>query len=211
MRWTTLFSCSSASFMTQSWLHFTVVPHGVSFSTQLLVFNERLPWIEEYLQWKPIFIGTFEDVLRWKTTLDWKIATRILTISYRFTRTLLMEVPGTPIGAPFFEFEQPPTGKDSADPTQHEYEYCLFIFLVNFTWWYAVSPFIIISESITTTFLSIIDSTITNIKGRYSLQHLSIYLPWFRPLVSGASLYDFVCSFVSLVRWVCVQKILGHL
>ena len=31
-----------------------------------------------------------------------------------------MEVPGTPIGASFFEFELKPTGKDSADPTQHE-------------------------------------------------------------------------------------------
>ena len=36
--------------------------------------------------------------------------------------TLLMEVPGTPIGAPFFEFELKPTGKDSADPTLHEGE-----------------------------------------------------------------------------------------
>ena len=34
--------------------------------------------------------------------------------------TLLMEVPGTPIGASFFEFELKPTEKDSADPTQHE-------------------------------------------------------------------------------------------
>ena len=31
--------------------------------------------------------------------------------------SLLMEVPGTPIGASFFEFELKPTGKDSADPT----------------------------------------------------------------------------------------------
>ena len=35
--------------------------------------------------------------------------------------TLLMEVPGTQIGASFFEFELKPTGKDSADPTQHEF------------------------------------------------------------------------------------------
>ena len=33
---------------------------------------------------------------------------------------LLMEVPGTPIGASFFVFELKPTGKDSADPTQHD-------------------------------------------------------------------------------------------
>ena len=32
--------------------------------------------------------------------------------------TLLVEVPGTPIGAAFFEFELNPTGKNSADPTQ---------------------------------------------------------------------------------------------
>ncbi len=37
--------------------------------------------------------------------------------------TLLMEVPGTPIGASFFEFELKPTGKDSADPTQHEFQH----------------------------------------------------------------------------------------
>ena len=36
--------------------------------------------------------------------------------------TLLMEVPGTPIGASFFEFELKPTEKDSADPTQHEFQ-----------------------------------------------------------------------------------------
>ena len=34
--------------------------------------------------------------------------------------TLLMEVPGTPIGASFFEFELKPTGKESADPTTAE-------------------------------------------------------------------------------------------
>ena len=34
--------------------------------------------------------------------------------------TLLMEVPETPIGASFFEFELKPTGKDIADPSQHE-------------------------------------------------------------------------------------------
>ena len=34
-----------------------------------------------------------------------------------------MEVPGTPIGASFFEFELKPTGKDSADPTQHEFQH----------------------------------------------------------------------------------------
>ena len=38
--------------------------------------------------------------------------------------TLLMEVPWTPIGASFFEFELKPTGKDSADPTQHEFQAC---------------------------------------------------------------------------------------
>ena len=32
--------------------------------------------------------------------------------------TLLMEVPGTPIGASFFEFELKPTGKDSADSVE---------------------------------------------------------------------------------------------
>ena len=37
--------------------------------------------------------------------------------------TLLMEVPGTPIGASFFEFELKHTGKDSADPTQHEFQH----------------------------------------------------------------------------------------
>ena len=31
--------------------------------------------------------------------------------------TLHLEVPGTPIGAAFFEFELKPTGKDSVDPT----------------------------------------------------------------------------------------------
>ena len=37
--------------------------------------------------------------------------------------TLLKEVPGTQIGASFFEFELKPTGKDSADPTQHEFQH----------------------------------------------------------------------------------------
>ena len=37
--------------------------------------------------------------------------------------TLLMEVSGIPIGASFFEFELKPTGKDSADPTQHEFQH----------------------------------------------------------------------------------------
>ena len=37
--------------------------------------------------------------------------------------TLLMEVPGTPIGASFYEFELKPTEKDSADPTQHEFQH----------------------------------------------------------------------------------------
>ena len=37
--------------------------------------------------------------------------------------TVHMEVPGTPNGAPFFEFELKPTGKDSADPTQHEFQH----------------------------------------------------------------------------------------
>ena len=36
--------------------------------------------------------------------------------------TLLLEVPGTPFGASFFEFELKPTGKDSADPTQLEFQ-----------------------------------------------------------------------------------------
>ena len=39
---------------------------------------------------------------------------------------LLMEVPGTPIGASFFEFELKPTGKDSADPTQYEFQHNMF-------------------------------------------------------------------------------------
>ena len=37
--------------------------------------------------------------------------------------TLLMEVPGTPIEASFFEFGLKPTWKDSADPTQHEFQH----------------------------------------------------------------------------------------
>ena len=37
--------------------------------------------------------------------------------------TLLIEVPGTPIGASFFEFELKPTGKDSADQPQHEFQH----------------------------------------------------------------------------------------
>ena len=37
--------------------------------------------------------------------------------------TLLSEVPGTPIGASFFEFELKPTGNDSADQTQHEFQH----------------------------------------------------------------------------------------
>ena len=36
--------------------------------------------------------------------------------------TLLMEVPGTPIWASFFDFELKPTG-DSADPIQHEFQH----------------------------------------------------------------------------------------
>ena len=42
--------------------------------------------------------------------------------------TLLKEVPGTPIGASFFEFELKPTGKDSADPTQHEFQHHIYIY-----------------------------------------------------------------------------------
>ena len=34
-------------------------------------------------------------------------------------------VPGTPSGASFFEFELTPTRKDSADPTQHEFQHIL--------------------------------------------------------------------------------------
>ena len=37
--------------------------------------------------------------------------------------TLLMGVPWTPTGASFFEFELKSTGKDSADPTQHEFQH----------------------------------------------------------------------------------------
>ena len=37
--------------------------------------------------------------------------------------TLLSEVPGTPFGASFFEFELKPTGNDSADQTQHEFQH----------------------------------------------------------------------------------------
>ena len=37
--------------------------------------------------------------------------------------TLLMEAPGTPIGAAFFKFELNPTGKESADPNQHEFQH----------------------------------------------------------------------------------------
>ena len=36
---------------------------------------------------------------------------------------LLLEVPGTPILASFFEFELKPSGKDSADPTKHEFQH----------------------------------------------------------------------------------------
>ena len=36
---------------------------------------------------------------------------------------LLIEVHGTPIGASFFKFELKSTGKDSADPTQHEFQH----------------------------------------------------------------------------------------
>ena len=37
--------------------------------------------------------------------------------------TLLMVVPGTPVGASFFKFKLKPTGKDSAYPTQHEFQH----------------------------------------------------------------------------------------
>ena len=37
--------------------------------------------------------------------------------------TLLMEVPGTPIWASFFHFELKPTGRNSADPTQHKFQH----------------------------------------------------------------------------------------
>ena len=37
--------------------------------------------------------------------------------------TFLLEVSGTSIGASFFEMELKPTGKDSADPTQHEFQH----------------------------------------------------------------------------------------
>ena len=37
--------------------------------------------------------------------------------------TLLMEVPGIPIGASFFKFELNPTRRDCADLTQHEFQY----------------------------------------------------------------------------------------
>ena len=35
--------------------------------------------------------------------------------------TVLMEVPGTAIRASFFEYELKTAGKDSADPTYHEF------------------------------------------------------------------------------------------
>ena len=38
------------------------------------------------------------------------------------TKMVTSEVPGTQIGASFFEFELKPTGKDSEDPTQHEFQ-----------------------------------------------------------------------------------------
>ena len=37
--------------------------------------------------------------------------------------TLLSEEPGTHNGASVFEIELKPTGKDSADPTQHEFQH----------------------------------------------------------------------------------------
>ena len=37
--------------------------------------------------------------------------------------TLLMEVPGTPIGASFIKFELKPTEKESVDPTQHDFQH----------------------------------------------------------------------------------------
>ena len=41
--------------------------------------------------------------------------------------TLLMEVPGTPIGASFFVFELKPNGKDSSDTTQHECQHHILL------------------------------------------------------------------------------------
>ena len=48
----------------------------------------------------------------------------IQTLSFLPVRVfaLLMEIPWTPIGASFFQFELKPTGKDNADPTQHEFQ-----------------------------------------------------------------------------------------
>ena len=37
--------------------------------------------------------------------------------------TILSEVPGIPFGASVFEIELKPTGKDSADPIQHEFQH----------------------------------------------------------------------------------------
>ena len=39
-----------------------------------------------------------------------------------FVGTLLMDVPETSIGASFLEFELKPTGKESEDPTQYEFQ-----------------------------------------------------------------------------------------
>ena len=60
---------------------------------------------------------------------DQKVAENLLDKMCVFIRSpvragiLLSEVPRTPIGASFFEFELKPTGKDSADPTQHEFQH----------------------------------------------------------------------------------------
>ena len=41
--------------------------------------------------------------------------------------TLLMKVPGTLIGASFFEFELKPTWEDSVDPTQREFQHHILL------------------------------------------------------------------------------------
>ena len=62
-----------------------------------------------------MIVGTAVPTIIVLTAYYWKSCVRV--------GTLLMEVPGTPIGASFFKFELKPTRKDSADPTKHEIQH----------------------------------------------------------------------------------------
>ena len=72
-------------------------------------------------------IRTFISKVAWQITISHKFLYRVCVCVFIPSPvrvgTLLSEVPGTPIGASFFEFELKPTGKDSADPTQHEFQH----------------------------------------------------------------------------------------